>query len=69
MKSNKRLIFELLIGLFLGGIIMFYTLKHTPTTVERKDDLLKKGFNKQEIDSIIKKEDRDMTYSILHLAG
>lgn len=68
-KSTTTIIIELIIGLILGGFIFCCLLKNTPNLEERKKELYKKGYNEDQVDSIIKKEEKDLTYAMLHLAG
>ena len=58
MKSSKRIIIELFLGLFMGGIFVYLVLSE-PSEKELRNTLKQKGFNQHQIDSIIQKNDDD----------
>ena len=48
---------------------MYYGLTHTQTRAQRINELINKGYNQHQIDSIMKKEDDELTTAYMNLAG
>jgi len=67
MTKNK-IILNILIGLLFGSFFIYLLIKE-PTQKERIQNLKNKGYNKQQIDSIEKKRNEDLTGAIMNLAG
>lgn len=59
MNKNLKLILEMLIGLSLAlGLIYWATTR--PTEADMRREYMKKGFSKEQIDSIIEKRNNDL---------
>ena len=67
--KNKKIIIEIIIGLLLGGLLIFYGLKHTKTETQRKQELFEKGYTPHQIDSIIDYENQMFMNAVINAAG
>lgn len=61
----KDLLKEVVIVICIGTVIMLGMVKCVPTHEEQKEELIKKGFNPHQADSIIDQDRNNMIYYLI----
>lgn len=61
----KKILFELFLGLILGGFVFAYLIAHTKTNDVKREEYIKQGKTINQADSIIKKDDDDLLFYLL----